>query len=200
MLISFIITCLVIELTPGPNMVYLAILSLNEGKKAGYAATAGIALGLMAVGIIAALGIATLISNYPPTYQALRYGGTIYLIWLAWDTWKPQSTLSTKELHGLLSHSKYFKRGLITNLLNPKAAVFYIAILPKFIEVGTEATNQAIIMTFIYIMIATSIHGIIVTLAGTARNFIENEKQRLIIRKVMACALIIIALWFLIKN
>ena len=187
-------------MTPGPNMAYLAVLSVSEGKKAGYSATAGIALGLLAIGIIAALGVATLISNSPIAYQILKYTGTIYLLWLAWDTWKPQEIMSAKELKNLLYHAKFFKRGLITNLLNPKAAFFYIAILPKFIEVGTEATNQAIIMTFIYIMIATSIHGIIVTLAGTARNFIENEKQRLIIRKVMACALIIIALWFLIKN
>ena len=89
MLLSFIITCIIIELTPGPNMAYLAVLSISEGKKAGYAATAGIALGLLTIGIIAALGIATLISNSPMAYQVLKYTGTAYLLWLAWDTWKP---------------------------------------------------------------------------------------------------------------
>ena len=200
MFFSFIITCLIIELTPGPNMAYLAILSINEGKKAGYAATIGIALGLLCIGLAAALGIATLITNSPIAYQILRYAGVAYLLWLAWGTWKPQDVLSNKELKGFLSHSKYFKRGLITNLLNPKAAVFYIAILPTFIKPNHQVALQAIILTGLYIMIATSIHGIIVTVGGSARKFMENDKQREFIRRVMAFALALVALWFLFKT
>ncbi len=181
-------------------MAYLSVLSISEGKKAGFAATAGIAFGLLTIGVIAALGIATLISNSSVAYQLLRYAGTFYLLWLAWDTWKPQAIMPAKELESLLYHAKFFKRGLITNLLNPKAAVFYITILPKFINLDSQATFQAITLTAIYIIVATSIHSIIVTMAGTARTFIENDRQRLIIRRVMACMLIVIALWFLIKT
>ena len=70
--LSFLLTCLIIEATPGPNMAYLAVLSATHGRKAGFAATAGIALGLLLVGIAAAFGVASLISNSSLAYQILR--------------------------------------------------------------------------------------------------------------------------------
>lgn len=73
--ISFMMTCLVIESTPGPNMAYLAVLSASNGRRAGFAATLGGALGLMLIGLAAALGVATLIANSPLMYQLLRWGG-----------------------------------------------------------------------------------------------------------------------------
>ena len=78
------LTCFVIEVTPGPNMAYLAVLSAVKGRRAGYAATAGIALGLMIVGFATALGLAALISNSYLGYEVLRWGGVAYLFWLAW--------------------------------------------------------------------------------------------------------------------
>ena len=125
----FILTCLLIELTPGPNMAYIAVLSATDGRRAGYAAIAGIALGLLSVGIAAALGVATLVSNSFIIYQLLRFGGVLYLLWLAWDTWKPAPLLHPSEVKSLIYNAKFFKRGLITNLLNPKAAT-----VPKITE------------------------------------------------------------------
>ncbi len=85
---AFLITCLLIEATPGPNMTYLAILSLNSGRQAGYAATAGVALGLLIIGLATAYGAAVVLSETPIIYQGLRWAGFLYLLWLAWDTWK----------------------------------------------------------------------------------------------------------------
>jgi threonine/homoserine/homoserine lactone efflux protein len=76
----FALTCLVIELTPGPNMAYLVVLSAGHGRRAGFAATLGIALGLLIVGIGAALGLAALISSSRLLYEALRRGGVAYLL------------------------------------------------------------------------------------------------------------------------
>ena len=84
-LLAFILTCLVIELTPGPNMAYLALLSASIGRRAGFAATLGVALGLLIVGLAAALGLAAVIANSRLLYEALRWAGVLYLFWLAWE-------------------------------------------------------------------------------------------------------------------
>lgn len=199
-LLSFIITCIVIEATPGVNMSYLAILSVTNGRKAGFAATAGVALGLLIVGIATALGVATLISNSTFMYQGLRILGVFYLLWLAYDTWKTKIVVSETEVQNLLSQVKFFKRGLLSNLLNPKAVIFYIAILPKFIEPTSSAIFQATYLTVLFVFIATFIHGFIVTLADTMRIFLKNEKRLTIIRYIMAFALVLIAIWFAVTT
>jgi threonine/homoserine/homoserine lactone efflux protein len=199
-LISFIITCIIIEATPGVNMSYLAILSVTNGRKAGFAATAGVALGLFIVGIATALGVAALIEKSDFIYQGLRISGVFYLLWLAYDTWQTKFLLSEKEIQNLIYHAKFFKRGLVSNLLNPKAVIFYIAILPKFIEPTSSTTAQAIYLTILYVFIATLIHSLIVTLAGTTRVLLEKEKRRIFIRNCMAFALVLIAIWFAITT
>lgn len=198
--LSFVITCLIIELTPGPNMAYLAILSASNGRRAGFAATLGIALGLLIIGIAAALGVATLISNSEPAYQLLRWGGVAYLLWLAWDGWKKEPETSPGQALSATQNIKFFKRGLIVNLLNPKAAVFYVAILPSFINTASHTVVQAIILTFSYVIVATLIHSMIVALAGTAQKILENEKRRMIARKALSAALAGIAVWFAITS
>src|SRR6478672_11659953 len=86
-LLAFALTCTIIEITPGPNMAWLAALSLSRGWRVGLAAVAGVALGLSAYGIAAALGVAAVIENSAFLYEILRWGGVAYLLWLAWDAW-----------------------------------------------------------------------------------------------------------------
>lgn len=198
--LSFIGTCAVIELTPGPNMAYLAVLSASNGRRAGFAATIGVALGLLIVGIAAALGVATLISNSPLAYQGLRMGGVIYLFYLAWDGWKDPADENIQHPDTHAEHMKFFRRGLFVNLLNPKAAVFYIAILPRFITMEASVTAQAVILTFTFVAIATAIHSTIVMLAGTAQRFLTEQSRISIVRKTLSLALVAIALWFAIKT
>ena len=189
---AFVLTSIVVESTPGPNMGYLAVLSASEGRKAGYAATAGVALGLLGVGIASALGLTVIISNSPLLYEILRWGGVLYLIWLAWDGWKEASEIPAKKD---IETSKFFKRGLITNLLNPKAAVFYIVILPTFINPNGHLMSQSITLTLLYVVVATIIHATIVTLAGFTQDFLKNPKRNTLARRIFSILLLIIALW-----
>ncbi len=196
LLLGFITTCIIIELTPGPNMAYLAIISITEGKKSGFFTTLGIALGLLTIGIAAALGIATLITSSPALYQALRVGGILYLLWLAWDGWKTEEKDPDIKQDIYTQNIKNFRRGLVTNLLNPKAGLFYIAVLPTFISSSSPIAAQAIGLTCLYVFIATTIHIMIVMLAGTARNFLQDTHKRMIVRRILSALLALIALWF----
>lgn len=198
-LLAFCITCAIIELTPGPNMGYLAIISLSNGKRAGYAATVGIALGLMIVGIAAAMGLAAIISNSDYLYQLLRWGGVFYMLYLAWEGWKGEKETSTGSTK-TNNPSKFFKRGLIVNLLNPKAAVFYVAILPSFINPNSEILLQALILTVIYVTIASIIHSTVVTLANALRPYLENPQYDMMVRRSLSILLGCVAIWFAIDT
>jgi threonine/homoserine/homoserine lactone efflux protein len=193
---AFALTCLVIELTPGPNMAYLAVLSAGNGRRAGFAATLGIALGLLIVGVGAALGLAALISSSRLLYEALRWGGIAYLLWLAWDGWREATETSPASTDGFSFEASVFTRGLVTNLLNPKAAVFYVAVLPTFVDALQPVLGQTVLLSVVYVFVATAIHTTIVSLAGTARPLLEDPHRSRIVRRGLSLALGAIAVWF----
>lgn len=199
-LLPFITACVIIESTPGPNMAYLAIVSLNNGRKAGYAVTAGVALGLLTIGIACALGVGTLIANSEVMYQILRFAGVGYLFWLAWDGWRAEGEADPTKTDGMTGQAKYFRRGLITNLLNPKAALFYVAILPSFISPVGPVLAQVMLLTVVFVIIATAIHALIVTLASTLRPYIESPESRQVVRRVLSVLLACVAVWFAITT
>ncbi len=87
-------------------------------------------------------------------------------------------------------------RGLVTNLLNPKAAVFYVAVLPTFVDEMLPVLGQTVLLSVVYVLIATVVHTSIVSLAGTARPFLEDPDRSRIIRRSMSFALAVIAIWF----
>jgi threonine/homoserine/homoserine lactone efflux protein len=200
-LLAFALTALVIEITPGPNMTYLAALSLSSGMRTGFAAVSGIALGLMTYGVIAAFGLAAAIDHSPLLYGLLRWGGVAYLLWLAWEAWSGKEITPDAAADGEARPWPAFRRGLITNLLNPKAAVFYVAVLPEFVraEAGS-VVRQTLVLSIVYVAIATLIHATIVALAGSLQSTIDVANNRMTVRRVFALALVAIALWFALTS
>ena len=170
-------------------MTYLAALSLSSGMRSGLAAVAGIALGLMTYGLIATFGLAAIIDELPLLYSVLRWGGVLYLLWLAWDSWTGADGTSGDP--GEERSWAAFRRGVITNWLNPKAAVFYIAVLPEFIRTdGGAVARQTLVLSLIYVAIATAIHATIVLLAGSLQSVIVTANNRRTIRRGFALMLV----------
>jgi len=198
-LLAFALTCVVIEITPGPNMAYLAALSLSQGARAGIAAVAGIALGLSVYGVAASLGLSAIIDNSTFLYETLRWGGVAYLLWLAWDAWaaERETVPDATGDNDMVGPWIAFRRGLTTNLLNPKAAVFYVAVLPDFVQIGRgSVAAQTLMLSAIYVGIATAIHLIIVLLASRLQTVIATPEKRRTVRRVLAVLLAAIAVWF----
>lgn len=199
-LLAFVGTCLVVEMTPGPNMAYLAVLSASSGRRAGFAATLGVALGLLIVGVAAALGLAALIANSRLLYDMLRSFGALYLIWLAWEGWRGAAETSPGDAAVGRDDHRYFVRGLVTNLLNPKAGLFFIAVLPTFVDEARDVEAQAVTLSAVYVAIATAVHVIIVLLAGAARPWLEDERRSMLVRRALSVLLVGIAVWLLIAT
>ena len=192
-LLSFALAALLIELTPGPNMTYLALVSASEGRRAGFATVAGVALGLAIIGAVAAIGVAEIVQASALLYETLRWAGVLFLFYLAWEGWTAGTDVVAA---GSANRGRYFARGLITNLLNPKAAVFYVAVLPTFIESGRPPLLQAISLTAIYVAVATVVHAGIVVLAGSLEPVLSNPAREQLVRRVLSALLAGVALWF----
>jgi threonine/homoserine/homoserine lactone efflux protein len=193
---AFAVASLLIELTPGPNMVWLAIVATTDGRRTGYAAVAGVALGLAVIGGTAAFGLAAVIAASPDAYQALRWAGVAYLLWLAWDAWRAAD--GPPDVATAMSHATAFRRGLVTNILNPKAFVFYVTVLPGFLP-GGGGLADTMMLTAIYVAMATAVHTLIVTGAGTARDWLQTEGRAMRVRRGLALALVGVAVWVALK-
>ena len=196
-LLAFLVTSLIIEITPGPNMAYLATLSLTSSRQAGFAAVAGIALGLTVSAVTAAIGLAVIIENSPLIYETLRWGGVAYLLYLAWEGWRREKDATNPAAQATQPPRVAFSRALIVNMLNPKAAVFYIAVLPDIVDPQRGLVmQQTLTLSAIYVAIATSVHFSIVLLAGLIRGRLDSPERRQNARRVLALALAGIAIWF----
>jgi len=194
-IIAFSIASILIELTPGPNMTYLALVSARDGRYYGMMTTLGVALGLSIIGFTAAFGMTNIIQSSTVYYQILRWAGVLFLFYLAYDGW-----VTKQENEKLVSKAKswsYFSRGLITNLLNPKAALFYVAVLPTFLT-ANSTINQTLTLTIIYVLVASIIHIFIVVLAGTLEPFLNDKKYELYARRILSILLAMVAIWVLI--
>ncbi len=193
---AFLITSILIELTPGPNMGYLAIVALTQGRRAGFAAVAGVFLGLSIIGAAAAFGVAALIQASPVVYNGLRYAGIAFLLYLAWDGWRG----GYAEEDGTQGLMPQFLRGLTSNILNPKAAVFYVAVLPEFVDAAQPVLAQTVILTIAYVLVATVIHASIVALAGSLRPWLSGGEKEVLVRRTLSVALACFAIWFAVTT
>lgn len=192
-LLEFALTSLLIELTPGPNMAYLASLSLTEGRRVGLAAVAGVTLGLALNGMLAVFGLAAIVDGSPLAQAALRYAGAGFLLYLAWDAWRGAGEA---EFAGL-TRGTAFRRALLTNLLNPKAAAFYIAVMPLFLPQGLAAgVGLPLLYVAVYVAIATMVHAALVLFADRLRPYLMSGNNERFVRRLFALALAGIALWF----
>lgn len=198
-LAPFLLTCLAIELTPGPNMAYIVLLSAQRGRVAGLLAALGVALGLLTIGLLAAFGLAQVVQDTPWLYQALRWAGVAYLVYLAWDCWR-EAREPQPDVKGGQALVEAFKRGLITNLLNPKAFIFYITVLPGFATAGASYMAQIQVLTLLYVLVATLVHVGLAVGAGGLTGVLAHPAWRRRAGVAAALMLLAIAAWVAVKT
>lgn len=176
-LLAFALISLGMVLTPGPNMVYLISRSICQGRTAGLISLGGVVFGFVFYMLCAALGITAIVMAVPYAYDALRIGGGLYLLYLAWQAVKPggRSPFEVKNL-AKDSPKKLFLMGFLTNLLNPKIAVMYLSLLPQFIDPAQGSIlSQSLALGFTQIVISISVNTVITLLAGSIAVFLSSR-------------------------
>lgn len=162
-------------LTPGPNMIYLVSRSISQGWRAGMISLTGTMAGFLIYMTMANVGLAVVFVIVPWLYTALKAAGAAYLIYLAWKTLKQDglSLFETRELPPD-SPAKLFRMGLMTNLLNPKAAIMYLALIPQFIHPAAgNVMLQGFVLGGVQIAVSMMVNAAIVLAAGAIAVFLH---------------------------
>lgn len=129
---TFMTAAFVLYLTPGADLMFTLASGITGGPRAGMAAAAGISMGVLVHVATAALGLAVLLITYPTAYAAIKYLGAAYLLFLAIQSWRADGNFKTGRGSTKMRHA--FRRGFLTNILNPKVALFVLAFLPQFTD------------------------------------------------------------------
>jgi len=191
---AFALAMVLIELTPGPNLAYLALLGASRGRSAGLRAVAGITVGLIVWLLIALFGLTSTPLYSRTGLEVLRWGGAAYLVWLAWDAVRPEPMTGSLQPP---RDGRPFFRGLAANLLNPKAAIFYLALLPGFIRMSAgPVVVQILFLGAIHITISLVIHSAAVFGAAEAAARLPR-RWMLGFRWFLALGLLAAAFWLL---
>lgn len=184
-LLTFAAIALGMVLTPGPNMVYLISRSICQGKTAGLISLGGVALGFVFYMLCAALGITALVMAVPYAYDAIRYAGALYLLWLAWQAVRPggRSPFQVKDMP-IDRPRKLFTMGFLTNLLNPKIAVMYLSLLPQFIDPANGSIlGQALILGTTQIVISVFVNAMIAVSAASIALFLTQRPTFAVVQR-----------------
>lgn len=171
------VTALVVVLTPGPNMMYLASRSIGQGRRAGLVSLAGTALGFIVYMLMANVGLAIVFVAVPWLFIGFKAAGVAYLGCLAWQSLRPGGA-GVFEVQDLPRDSDWqlFRMGLVTNLLNPKAAIMYLTVIPQFIDPARgHRLAQGIALGLEQIIISMSVNALIVLAAGGIAVFLTRR-------------------------
>ncbi|NIJ21735.1 threonine/homoserine/homoserine lactone efflux protein [Sphingomonas naasensis] len=176
-LLAFALVALGMVLTPGPNMVYLISRSICQGRTAGLISLGGVALGFVFYMLCAAFGITALLLAVPYAYDAIRFAGAAYLLWLAWQALRPGGR-SAFEVRTLPADgpARLFAMGFVTNLLNPKIAVMYLSLLPQFLDPARGSVlGQSLVLGSAQIVISLCVNAAIAVSAASIARFLTER-------------------------
>ncbi|MBN9266198.1 MAG: LysE family translocator [Hyphomicrobium sp.] len=183
--VAFGLIALGMVLTPGPNMIYLISRAICQGRLAGLISLGGVALGFVFYMLCAAFGITALVMAVPYAYDALRFAGVLYLLYLAWQAVRPGGR-SPFEVRDLPKDGprKLFMMGFFTNLLNPKIAVMYLSLLPQFIDPAQGSVlSQSLVLGFTQIAISMTVNSVIAIAAGSIAAFLIQRPTWLVVQR-----------------
>jgi threonine/homoserine/homoserine lactone efflux protein len=199
-LLLFSLASLLLVLTPGPNMIYCVSRALCQGRTAGLISLGGVVLGFGVHLLAAALGLTALLLAVPFAFDAVRLAGAAYLLWLAWQALKPGGT-APFQARALPADppGKLFRMGFITNVLNPKVAMFYLSFFPQFLhpEQGSVLL-QSLQLGLIQIGISGAVNCALVMGAASVTAFLSRNAawlraQRWVMGSVLAALAVRIA-------
>ncbi|QMV63740.1 LysE family translocator [Pseudomonas berkeleyensis] len=184
-LLLFAGAALLMVLTPGPNMIYLISRSICQGRKAGVISLLGVILGFLVHMFAAALGITALFLAIPIAYDLLKWAGAAYLLYLAWQAVRPgaRSPFEARQLPAD-PPSRLLLMGFLTNVLNPKIAVFYLSIFPQFVSPEHGSVfQQSILLGLTQISVSFTVNLLIALFAGSLSAWLVGRPRWLVAQR-----------------
>jgi threonine/homoserine/homoserine lactone efflux protein len=181
--LTFLVAALALNFAPGPDMLYVIGRSVGQGRKAGVVSALGIFAGCWVHILAAAVGIAALLRSSPLAFNVVRYAGAAYLVSLGAKMIIQRSRLEAQQLPSE-TLSNIFRQGVITNVLNPKVALFFLAFLPQFVD----ARRGSVALQILFLGVVFNLGGTLVNLGvayagGTLGDLLRRSPRFALVQK-----------------
>jgi threonine/homoserine/homoserine lactone efflux protein len=153
--VEFLLTSLIVVITPGTGVLYTMAAGLHRGVRASVVASVGCTLGIVPHMIAAITGVAALLHTSAVAFQTLKYLGVAYLLYMAWVTWRDKGALTVEKDTEPRSATKVIVSGVLLNFLNPKLTIFFFAFLPQFVSMNAPGALLKMIELSLVFMLMT---------------------------------------------
>jgi threonine/homoserine/homoserine lactone efflux protein len=189
LLAAYIAASVALAVTPGPGVIYIVTRSLSQGRAAGFASVAGLAVGNAVYATAAALGVAAILAASAMLYAVLKYLGAAYLFYLAWQMLRKADAPATAPVLAAARPIKVFRDGVIVGVLNPKTALFFAALLPQFVDSAADFTRQALMLGALFVVIAGMSDSMYVVLSRSIARHLGSMTRGIRLGRYAAAAM-----------
>lgn len=190
---TFLVLSLFVVMSPGIDTALITKRTISGGRNDGYKMAVGLSTGSLVHTFAAAFGISAILMQSAVAFEIVKYVGAIYLIYLGLSSFitkkEKEVTIEEQENQSEIKDSA-FKQGLLSNVLNPKVAMFFLTFLPQFVKTGENATGQLIMMGVIYTVLSITWFFIYVFLINYLRKWLMSAKVQRIMDKTTGLVLI----------
>ena len=184
----FIVAALILLVTPGPAVLYIVARSIEQGRLAGFVSDLGIHSATLVHVAAASLGLSALLASSALAFSIVKYAGAAYLIWIGLK--KIFGRVEPLDLHAETPRADYgrlFREGFIVNLLNPKTALFFLAFLPQFVDVGRgHVAMQIAVLGLIFTLLGFISDGCYALAASAAGGWLKRSKTYLNVERYVS--------------
>jgi threonine/homoserine/homoserine lactone efflux protein len=192
----FLLAALALNISPGPDMLYVISRSLEQGRRAGIVSALGIGAGTLVHTFVAAIGLSAILLSLPIAFDFIKYAGAVYLIYLGVRMLLARSNSKASADSSALTSShrlrSVFRQGVTTNVLNPKVALFFLAFLPQFIDRSKGAfAPQMIFLGLMFDTSGTSVNVIVATVAGHVSSSLRKRSGFTRFQKLVPASILI---------
>jgi threonine/homoserine/homoserine lactone efflux protein len=192
--LSFAVVAAALTVTPGLDTALVLRAALAQGRREAAATAAGIVAGLFVWGAAAAVGVSALLTASEVAFDVLRYSGAAYLVWfgarLLWRATRPHPDAGPPETVPAVSAWRAARLGLLTNLLNPKVGVFYVALLPQFLPADSDPLAVGLLLAGVHGAISLVWFALLIALAGALGRWLRRPRTTRAIDGVTGATLI----------
>ncbi|MGW3203567.1 LysE family translocator [Streptomyces sp. NPDC001135] len=178
MSLAFLLTALVIVATPGTGVVHTLAAALSHGRRAGVVAAFACTLGIVPHVLATVTGLAALLNASATAFQAVKYAGVAYLLYMAWATLRDKEAITVGQDTAPRSPVRVIVRGVLVNLLNPKLTIFFFAFLPQFVNpADPHALARMLGLSGVFMLLTFVVFALYGVLAASVRSHVTSRPK-----------------------
>jgi threonine/homoserine/homoserine lactone efflux protein len=172
----FLVASALLTIAPGPDIVYVLTRGISQGPRAGVAAALGFATGCIFHTVLAAVGIAAVIRSSDVAFNAVRYAGAAYLVWIGIQALRHRSSFSVEGARDAKALATIYKQSVVGNMMNPKVTLFFLAFLPQFVNMQAGHVGlQMALLGAIFMIQTVVIFGAVAFFSGWLGAWIRKK-------------------------